>query len=80
MIIRRLDCENRAVKSFETSLKSIKLVNLWSNFKVGSKTTGFDQVRLIRKVLSGFWVLVSILRFFLVFMLLSISSFKMAKS
>ena len=65
--IRQLDYENRVIKSCETSSQSIKLVNLWSNFKVDSRTTGFDQIRLIREVLSGFWVLVSILRYFYYF-------------
>ena len=49
MTIRQLDCENRVIKSYETSLKSVKLA-----FKVGSKTTGFDKIRLIKVVLSGF--------------------------
>ena len=35
---------------------------------------------LSREVLSVFWVLVSVFKVFLVFMLLSVSSFKMEKS
>ena len=51
-------------------------------FKVGSKTTRFDQIRLFKEVLSGFWVLSidQCFKVFLIFMLLSISTFKMAKS
>ena len=52
--IRWLDCENRVIKSYETSLKSIKLGKSLVKFKVGSKTTGFDKIRLIKEVLSGF--------------------------
>ena len=63
MIIRQLDCENRVVKSCKISSKSIKLGQSWSKFKVGSKTTGFDQIRLFKEVLSEFWVLISDLRF-----------------
>ena len=63
MIIKRSDCENRVVKSCETSSKSIKLGQFWSKFKVGSKITGFDQIRLFNEVLSGFWVLIRVLRF-----------------
>ena len=55
----------RTEQSNPTKFQSLlNLVNLWSNFKVGSRMTGFDQIRLIREILSGFWVLVSILRFF----------------
>ena len=52
--IRRLGCENRVIKSYETLLKSIKLDQSLVKFKVGSKTTGFDKIRLIKEVLSGF--------------------------
>ena len=52
--IRRLDCENRVIKSYETSLKFIKLGQSLVKFKVGSKTTEFDKIRLIKEVLSGF--------------------------
>ena len=77
MIIRQSDCENRVVKSCKISSKSIKLGQSWSKFKVGSKTTRFDQIRLFKEVLSGFWVLISALR---LSWFLSISSFKRAKS
>ena len=78
--IRRLDCENRVIKSYETLLESIKLGQSLVKFKVGSKTIGFDKIWLIKEVLSGLLVLVSVLRFFLVFMPLSVSCFKMPKS
>ena len=44
----------RVVKSCETSSKSIKLGQSMVKFKVGSKTTRFDQIRLFKEVLSGF--------------------------
>ena len=52
--IKQSDCENRVIKSYETLLKSIKLDQSLVKFKVGSKTTGFDKIRLIKEVLSGF--------------------------
>ena len=45
----------RTEQSNPVKLQSLlNLVNLWSNFKVGSRTTGFDQIRLIREVLIVF--------------------------
>ena len=63
MIIRQSDCENRVVKSCKTLSNSIKLGQSLVKFKVSSKTIGFDQIRLFKEVLSGFWVLISVLRF-----------------
>ena len=64
------DSDNQTVRLWElsnqineTSLKSIKLGQSLVKFKVDSKTIGFDKIRLIKEVLSGFWVLASVLRF-----------------
>ena len=62
--IRQLDCENRVIKFYETSLKSIRFGQFLVKFKVGSKSTEFDKIRLIKEVLSGFCILASVLRFF----------------
>ena len=61
--MRRSDCETEQSNLAKLHQSLLNLVNLWSKFKVGSKTTRFGQIRLFKEVLSGFWVLINVLRF-----------------